>query len=73
MAYIVLVALGTELGGLHCIGDSGDRAGWLTLYWLLWGQSWVTYIVLVTLGTELGDLHCIGDSGDRAGWLTLYW
>ena len=33
MAYIVLVTLGTELDGLHCIGDSGDRAGRLTLYW----------------------------------------
>ena len=53
MAYIVLVTLGTELGGLQCIGDSGDRAGWLTLHWWLWGQSWVAYIVLVTLGTEL--------------------
>ena len=60
MAYIVLVTLGTEMDGLHCIGDSGDRAGWLTLY-------------LVALQTELGGLHCIGDSGDRAGWLTLYW
>ena len=53
MAYIVLVTLRTELGGLHCIGDSGDRAGWPTLY-------------LVALGTELDGLHCIGNSGDRA-------
>ena len=70
MAYIVLVALQTELSGLHCIGGSGDRAGWLT------GEGtncWVAYSALVTIWRELGGLYCIGDSGDRAGWLTLYW
>ena len=30
---LYLVALQTELDGLHCIVDSGDRAGWLKLYW----------------------------------------